>query len=115
MNKLLLTGIDVGTSKITTLVAQLLDDGDFEVFGVGHAATRGIRKGVVVNVDEASQAIRESVERAERLAGFEIGTAFVNLAGSHIESLNSNGVVGISGNREIVGMIIRHSQPLLFR
>lgn len=98
----LLTGIDVGTTKICTLVGQMAGDGDLEIVGVGIEPARGMRKGVVINVDEAGQAIAASVEKAERTSGFEIGRALVSLAGAHIASVNSHGVVGVArGHRGI--------------
>lgn len=101
MNAPILTAIDVGTTKIFTLVAEMISDDDFEIIGVGLEPARGMRKGVVVNVDEASAAIQESVAKAEHTSGLEIGQALVSLAGSHIASVNSHGVVGISGQRGI--------------
>src|SRR3989304_5189978 len=101
MDAPLLTAIDVGTTKVCALVAEMVDETDFEILGVGLEPARGMRKGVVVNVDEAGAAIREAVAKAERTSGMEIGQALVSLAGSHISSVNSNGVVGISGQRGI--------------
>lgn len=101
MDAPLLTAIDVGTTKVCALVAEMVDENDFEILGVGLEPARGMRKGVVVNVDEAGAAIREAVAKAERTSGMEIGQALVSLAGSHISSVNSNGVVGISGQRGI--------------
>ncbi len=101
MDAPLLTAIDVGTTKICTLIAEMTSETDFEIIGVGIEPARGMRKGVVVNVDEAGAAIRESVAKAEKTSGLEIGQAMVSLAGSHIASVNSHGVVGISGQRGI--------------
>jgi cell division protein FtsA len=98
----LLTGIDVGTTKICTLVGEMVGDGDLEIIGVGIEPARGMRKGVVVNIEEAGAAIAASVERAERTSGYEIGRALVSLAGAHISSVNSHGAVGVSrGHRGI--------------
>jgi len=93
----LLVGIDVGTTKICTLIADMSDGKALRILGVGLEPARGMRKGVVVDVEQASQAIAASVEKAQRSAGYEIGVAFVSLAGSHIASVNSRGVVGIGG------------------
>jgi cell division protein FtsA len=93
----LLVGIDVGTTKICTLIADMEDGKTLRILGVGLEPARGMRKGVVVDVEQASQAIAASVEKAQRSAGYEIGVAFVSLAGSHIASVNSRGVVGIGG------------------
>jgi cell division protein FtsA len=96
-------GIDIGTTKICTLVGEATqDDGELRIIGVGVAPSRGIRKGVVVNVEEASAAISESIDKAERISGVQIQRASVGLAGSHISSTNSHGVVAISrGSRGI--------------
>ena len=91
-----IVGIDVGSSKICTLVSEVNDEGDVRVIGVGLVPSRGIRKGVVVNVADATAAIAASVERAERTSGYEIERAYVGLSGTHVSSLNSRGVVGIS-------------------
>nr|HID14226.1 cell division protein FtsA [Anaerolineae bacterium] len=91
-----IVGIDVGSSKVCTLVGEVDEEGDVRVIGVGLVPSRGIRKGVVVNVAEATAAIAASVEKAERTSGYEIGRAYVGLSGTHISSLNSRGVVGIS-------------------
>ncbi len=93
----LLVGIDVGTTKICALIADVDEGGTLRILGVGLEPARGMRKGVVVDVEQASQAIAGAVEKAQRSAGYEIGVAFVSLAGSHIASVNSRGVVGIGG------------------
>ena len=93
----LLVGIDVGTTKICALIADVDTEGVLRILGVGLEPARGMRKGVVVDVEQASQAIAAAVEKAQRSAGYEIGVAFVSLAGSHIASVNSRGVVGIGG------------------
>ena len=93
----LLVGIDVGTTKICALIADVDQEGALRILGVGLEPARGMRKGVVVDVEQASQAIAAAVEKAQRSAGYEIGVAFVSLAGSHIASVNSRGVVGIGG------------------
>jgi cell division protein FtsA len=91
-----IVGIDVGSSKVCTLVGEVDDEGDVHVIGVGQVRSRGVRKGVVVNVVDATAAIAASVEKAERTSGYEIERAYVGLSGTHVSSLNSRGVVGIS-------------------
>ena len=91
-----IVGIDVGTTKVCTIVAQAFDNGRLNVLGVGLTPSKGLDKGVVVNIDEAVNAIATSVEKAERVSGYRIGTAFVGVAGRHIASLNSNGVVAVA-------------------
>ncbi len=91
-----IVGIDVGSSKICTLVGEVDEEGQVRVIGVGLVPARGIRRGVVINVMEATTAIAASVERAERTSGYKIERAYVGLSGTHVSSLNSRGVVGIS-------------------
>jgi cell division protein FtsA len=88
-------GIDVGTTKVCTIVAQVQDSGKMNILGVGLTPSKGLDKGVVVNIEDAVSAISTSVEKAERLSGYRIGTAFVGVAGRHISSLNSRGVVAV--------------------
>jgi len=91
-----IVGIDVGSSKVCTLVGEVDDEGGVCVIGVGLVPSQGVRKGVVVNVADATAAILASVEKAERTSGYKIERAYVGLSGVHISSLNSRGVVGIS-------------------
>ncbi len=91
-----IVGIDVGTTKVCTVVAQLRAQGRINILGVGLTPSRGLDKGIVVNIDDAINAIAVSIEKAERLSGYRIGTAFVGVAGRHIASLNSRGVVAIA-------------------
>ena len=93
----LLVGLDVGTTKICALVGETDELGGLRILGLGLEPARGMRKGVVVNVEEASHAIASAVEKAQRSAGYEIGAAFVSLAGAHIASVNSRGVAGVGG------------------
>ena len=93
----IVVGIDVGTTKVCTLVGRVEDEGKLRILGVGVEPSNGIRKGVIVDLEAASQAITRSVERAEQTSGLEITSALVSLAGAHVSSINSRGVVGISG------------------
>lgn len=90
------SGIDVGTSKITTIIATVPEEGDARVIGVSTIPSRGLRKGQVVNIEEATEAISLSLEAAERMAGASVSRAFVSVGGSHIASLNSHGVVAVA-------------------
>lgn len=92
-----IVGIDIGTTKICTLVAREEGADNLRILGVGVEPSQGIRKGTVVDMSAASQAIARSVDKAERTSGFEINAALVSLAGSHVSSVNSKGVVGITG------------------
>ncbi|MGQ9547548.1 MAG: cell division protein FtsA [Roseiflexus sp.] len=91
-----IVGIDVGTTKVCTIVGQVYDNGRVNVLGVGLTPSKGLDKGVVVNIDDAVNAIATSVEKAERLSGYRINAAFVGIAGRHIQSLNSRGVVAVA-------------------
>ncbi|MDH3675777.1 MAG: cell division protein FtsA [Anaerolineae bacterium] len=96
--------LDIGTTKICTLVAEVgpPPESELRIVGVGTVPSRGIRKGVVVNVNEVSAAITDSLRLAERTSGYEIASAYVGLAGAHISAVNSRGVVAISrGERGI--------------
>src|SRR5258708_549011 len=96
----LVVGIDVGTTKICTLVGEVRAE-DIFVVGVGVEPARGMKKGVVNDVHALTAAISSSVHKAERSSGYEIGRAFVSVAGAHIDSKNSKGVVGISSPRGV--------------
>ncbi|MFQ5874873.1 MAG: cell division protein FtsA, partial [Dehalococcoidia bacterium] len=89
----IVVGIDVGTTKVCTLVGEVSEEGVLRIVGVGVVPSRGLRKGIVVNVNEATDVIATSVERAERFSGYHIESAYVGIAGGHISSLNSRGVV----------------------
>ena len=97
-----LVGIDVGTSKVCTLIGEVSRDGRLTVMGHGTVPSSGLKKGVVVNIDQTVRSIAESVERAERLSGWKIDRAFVAVGGQHVESLNSPGQVAVSGPRKEV-------------
>jgi cell division protein FtsA len=97
MDDQVLVGIDIGTTKICTLVARQETPTRMRVLGVGIEPSQGLRKGVVVDLDAAAQAVVRSVEKAEHTSGFEIASALVSLAGSKVSSVNSHGVVGVAG------------------
>jgi len=92
----IISGIDVGTSKITTLIASMTEDGEARVIGVSTIPSKGLRKGQVVDIEEAAGVISSSVEAAERMAGVSVARAFVSVGGNHIASINSHGVVAVS-------------------
>ncbi len=94
-NKDLLVGIDIGTSKVVTLVGEMASDGKLNVIGFGSHPSQGLKRGVVVNIESTVQSIQRSVEDAELMAGCEIFSAFTGIAGSHIRSINSHGIVAI--------------------
>lgn len=94
----IIVGIDVGTTKVCTLVGRVEDAGALRILGVGIEPSHGIRKGVIVDLEAASQAIIRSVERAESSSGLEITSALVSMAGAHVSSINSRGVVSVTGD-----------------
>src|SRR5262249_7208660 len=97
-----LVGLDVGTSKVTAVVGEVLDGGGLDVVGIGVAESAGIRRGVVVNVDAAVDAIKKAIDEAELMAGVEIDSVHLGLSGPHIKGFNSRGVIAVAGkNREI--------------
>ena len=101
MNKTrIVTGLDIGTTKICAMIAEVSKESNPEIIGIGLAASHGLRKGIVVDIEKTSNAIKEAVEKAERMAGVKINSAFVGIAGSHINSINSHGVVAVAGNEK---------------
>ena len=93
----IVVGIDIGTTKVCTLVARVEGEHSFRILGVGIEPSLGIKKGSIVDIQAATQAIGRSIEKAERTSGMEITSALVSLAGSHVSSVNNRGVVGTSG------------------
>ncbi|HEX7044778.1 MAG TPA: cell division protein FtsA [Burkholderiales bacterium] len=91
----LVVGLDIGTSKVLAIVGEIGADGDVEIIGVGHHPSRGMRRGVVVNIESTVQSIQRAVEEAELMAGCEIHSVYAGIAGSHIASFNSHGIVAI--------------------
>ena len=93
----IIAGIDVGSSKIANVVASSTPEGNLTVIGVATVPAKGIRKGQVVDIDEAVSSMTECLEQSERMAGVSINSAFVSVGGSHISSVNSRGVVAVAG------------------
>jgi cell division protein FtsA len=94
-DKNLLVGLDIGTSKVAALVGELKDDNQIEIIGVGTHPSRGLKKGVVVDIESTVQSIQRAVEEAELMAGCEIHSVHAGIAGSHVRSLNSHGITAI--------------------
>ena len=91
----IIVGLDIGTSKVVALVGEIAADNSIEIVGFGSQPSRGLKKGVVVNIESTVQSIQRAVEEAELMAGCEIHSVFAGIAGSHVRSLNSHGVVAI--------------------
>jgi cell division protein FtsA len=97
-----LVGLDVGTSTVCAVVGESLDDGTLNVVGIGVAESRGIKRGVVVNLEAAVDSIKKAIEEAELMAGVEIDSVHLALSGPHVKGFNSRGVIAVAGkNREI--------------
>jgi cell division protein FtsA len=96
----LIVGLDIGTSKVAAIVGELTPDGDLEIIGIGSHRSRGLKKGVVVNIESTVQSIQRAVEEAELMAGCHIDEVYAGIAGSHVRSLNSHGIVAIR-DREV--------------
>lgn len=91
----LMVGIDIGTSKVVTIVGEMTADNKVNIIGLGSHPSQGLKRGVVVNIESTVQSIQRSVEEAELMAGCQIYSAFTGIAGSHIRSINSHGIVAI--------------------
>ena len=95
----LIAGLDLGTTKVCAIVGELVDDG-VDVIGIGSVPSKGLKKGVVVNIESTVQAIKSAIEQAETMAGCEIGNVYAGIAGSHVRGLNKEGVAAIH-DREV--------------
>ena len=96
----LIVGLDIGTSKVVCLVGEIKTDNSIEIIGIGSHPSRGLKKGVVVNIESTVKSIQRAVEEAELMAGCEIHSVYAGIAGSHVRSLNSHGIVAIR-NKEV--------------
>lgn len=104
MEERTIVGIDIGTTKVCTLVANVEEDNDLRIIGVGIEPSHGMKRGVMVDLEGATKAIARSMEKAQRSSGYEIRSAWVSLAGSHVSSINSKGTSGVAGG------IVRQSE-----
>ncbi len=96
----LIVGLDIGTSKVAAIVGEVNESGEVEVIGIGSTPSRGLKKGVVINLESTVNSIQRAIEEAELMAGCEITSVYAGIAGSHIKSLNSHGIVAIK-NKEV--------------
>jgi len=102
MKKRTITSIDVGTTKVCTIMADMDDGDNLRVTGVGVTPSTGLHKGLVVNINDAREAIRESVRKAEEASGYKVDSAYVGVTGRHVSSLNNKGVIAITRNDRLV-------------
>lgn len=98
----MIVGLDIGTSKVVAIVGEISPEGEIEIVGIGSHRSSGLKKGVVVNIESTVQSIQRAVEEAELMAGCQIHSVYAGIAGSHIRSMNSHGIVAIK-DREVHG------------
>ncbi|MFA7096322.1 MAG: cell division protein FtsA [Gammaproteobacteria bacterium] len=103
----LIVGLDVGTSKVVAIVGEVTPEGAVEIIGIGSHPSRGLKKGVVVNIESTVQSIQRAVEEAELMAGCQIHSVYAGIAGSHVRSLNSHGIVAIRDKEVTSGDVER--------
>lgn len=96
----MIVGLDIGTSKVVAIVGAITSEGRLEIVGLGSHPSRGLKKGVVVNIESTVQSIQRAIEEAELMAGCQIHSVYAGIAGNHIRSLNSHGIVAIR-DREV--------------
>jgi len=97
-----IVGFDIGTKKIAAIIGEITEEKKIEIIGIGTTESKGLRKGVVVNLEATVESIKRAQEEAELMAGVEIDSAFIGISGAHIKSFNSRGVIAVSGkNKEI--------------
>ncbi len=97
----MIVGLDIGTSKVAAVVGEINQDGEIEIVGLGTHPSRGLKKGVVVNIESTVESIKRAVEEAELMADCQVHSVYAGIAGSHIRSLNSHGMVAIKDKREV--------------
>ena len=109
-NEQYIVGLDVGSSKVTAIVGEAMEDGSLEIVGTGQADAKGIRRGAIVNLEEAVDCIKRALDDAELMAGVDIDSVYLGLSGGHARPLNSRGVVTVSGaHREITRDDVRRA------
>lgn len=96
-------GVDIGTTKVVAVVAEVTPQGRLNIIGLGETPSGGLRKGIIVDIENTARAIEKAVEQAERMSGCQVTTAFVGLTGPHIGSVNNRGVVAVTGEEGEVG------------
>jgi len=110
-------GLDIGTSKVAAAIGERKENGSLDVIGIGVAPSRGLRKGVVVNLEATVESVKQAVEEAELMAGISMERAFVGIAGGHIKGFNCRGVVAVSGRdravtRDDVGRVLEAARAV---
>ncbi|HAK46711.1 MAG TPA: cell division protein FtsA, partial [Spirochaeta sp.] len=104
----LIVGLDIGTTKVCAVIGEINETGRIEIVGIGTAASDGLRKGVVINIESTLKAVTKAIEAAEMMSGREVASVITGIAGAHVEGINSRGVVAVSGrDREINDVDVR--------
>ena len=114
-NRNLLVGLDIGTSKVIVLVAEVYENGEFDVIGIGNTPSKGIKKGVVVNIEDTVQSIQKALEEAEVMAQCRVDNIFAIISGQHVQSFNTTGIYAIRGKEvsaQDVERVIENAKPL---
>ena len=93
IDKEMIVGLDIGTSKVVAIVGEINSSNEIEIIGIGSHPSRGLKKGVVVNIESTVQSIQRAIEEAELMAGCQIHSVYTGIAGSHVRSINSHGIV----------------------
>lgn len=93
----MIVGLDIGTTKVVVVVAEVNSEGRLDIVGLGETSSGGLRKGIIIDIENTARAIEKAVEQAERMSGLKINSAFVGLTGPHIQSINNKGVVAVAG------------------
>ena len=110
MESRVVVGLDIGTTKVCSVIAQINDAGELEILGVGLVPSKGLRKGVVVNIESTAASIASSLEKAEIQAGAEVKGVYIGISGGHIEGINSKGVIAITDkSKEITEPDVRRA------
>jgi cell division protein FtsA len=111
----IIVGLDIGTTKIACIAGEVTEDGGVDIIGIGTAPSRGLRRGVVVNIDATVASIQQAVDEAENMAGCEISTVYAAISGAHVRGLNSHGIVAVK-DKEVrdsdVGRVIEAAKAV---
>ena len=94
----IIVGLDIGTTKICCLITELKESGDLEIIGFGTSVSKGLNRGLVVNMEDTVEAIRHAVEDAEKMAGIRVDDVYTGIAGGHIQGISTNGVIAVKGD-----------------
>ncbi|MER3603358.1 MAG: cell division protein FtsA, partial [Thermus sp.] len=92
---MIIAGLDVGTTKVTTVIGEVAPDGELDIIGEGTVPSQGLKRGVVVNLEKTTEAVRQSLHQAERVAGVKVEGVYVGVGGSHLRSVTSQGLAAI--------------------